>query len=282
LAVVEACEQLGPENVEVEAADEPGLLGDSSLLSGDSSFILPSKVLAPNAFAPPIAMLEPLVAISTDGSVDVAALRKVSATRALELLIIAPRVSIVSIRALLHLYSRIVVVKPTDPKIDLEALRSRIIDEQGQAWGRARRALVLEGSTTIERPSLDLRLEKYRRTVKVYPATDSRMRRAHRALAVARGAKYAGTVRENPLIVLSNLARDGIGSKTKVSLGDDVFGLLRHALEQPRRRAERAGWWSGSGEAHEVAAISSVATLRAAVSQAAASASRFVKLARST
>ena len=97
-AVIDACERLGADRVEV-------LPGKGLADVEDGSFTIDTTVLSPNALAGPVAMVEPLIAVSIDGGIDEKAVRAVLGTRRRDLLIIAPRVSPWTVRAFLHLCS---------------------------------------------------------------------------------------------------------------------------------------------------------------------------------
>ena len=91
--------------------------------------------------------------MSPDGQVDVGLLRAAAGNSRPTILIVAPRVSVFVMRGLLHVFSKAVVVRPpiplsTWPRCGTSLARVRI----GRAWlGRGRGALVLSGTTTMDR-----------------------------------------------------------------------------------------------------------------------------------
>lgn len=270
-AVVAAARSVGAGNVEVA----PASAGTSTAMA--STFVLDSKVLAPNAAVGPISLDAPLVVASTDGQVDVRALLAAAGgSSRTAILIIAPRVATVAVRALLHAFAQVVVVCPTAPGFDLAALRDRLAPAaEGPGWGRARRALVLPTATTIDRPQVDLELSRNRVMLNVSGRDDVAM--AVRALAVARSVADAGVVPSAgaALRAVAQVREPG-------TMHDPVTTLVRAAAREPYRRIQLAAGcpdeeMSGRHAAETVeTTVDSLATVRGALAHAAASAARYL------
>ena len=266
--VLAAVAAVGAANVEVV----PGQPGEPA--ASASAFVLDSRILAPNAAAGPIALEDPLVVVAPDGQIDTRALLGAVGDTRPAILIVAPRVSIFVMRGLLHSFSQAVVVRPADPAFDLSALRARLgsgTAEQG--WVRARRALVLADTTTIDRPASDLNLSRNRITLSV-AGPPGHLAAAVRTLAVARSAAEAGVT-----------PGGGVALRTAVRAleqegGPDsaVTALVNAAAREPHQRlqvshglpAEPATAGSADGP------VDSLATARGALTHAAASAGRFL------
>jgi hypothetical protein len=279
-AVVAAARSVGAGNVEVVPASAGEHPATSSTLES-STFVLDSKVLAPNGAVGPIALDDPFVLASTDGEIDTRALLAAAGSSRPAILIIAPRVSTFAVRALLHAFSQVVVVRPTDPALDLTALQNRLDPGgAGSGWSRARRSLVLPTATTIDRPAADLELSRNRVTLNVTDRTDQdHMVVAVRALAVARSVADAGVV-----LGAGAALRAAAEFRESDTTQDPVTVLVRAAASEPYRRLkltiERGG--DGRGRAGrdpadpEDLAVDSLATVRGALAHAAATASRYL------
>lgn len=260
-AVADACDRVGADRVEV-------LPGSGPVDVEDGSFTIDTSVLSPNALAGPIAMVEPLIAVSIDGHIDEREVRAVLGTHRRDLLIIAPRVGPHTIRAFLHLCSRIVVVRPTDARLDLDEIRNRLLDRNGRTCGTARRVIVLAESTTIDRPSLSLGVGHSREIVRVDPSTDERVAVAVRALAAARAATH-GPVVSDGLAFLRRAAQP-CSQEGSDDLTAAVRELVSRAAAAPLERIDAVPT-STSPFRRDC-----VTTLGGAVSHAAASARRFL------
>ena len=269
-AVVAAARSVGAGNVEVVPASA------APSTATTSTFVLDSKVLAPNAATGPISLDAPLVVASPDGQVDVRALVTAAGSRSTAILIIAPRVTPVAVRGLLHSFSQVVVVCPTAPRFDLAALRDSLAPAaEGASWSRARRALVLPTATTIDRPPVDLKLSRNRVMLNISGRDDLAM--AVRALAVARSVADAGVVPSAgaALRTAVEVRETGMGQ-------DPVAALVGAAACEPYRRIQLAArrdamGASGQGAPGTVEATAdSLATVRGALAHAAASAARYL------
>jgi len=275
-AVVAAARLVGAGNVEVVPAGS----GTAEAPASASTYVLASKVLAPNVSRGAITLAAPLVVVSPDGEVDAAALRATAGSSLPSILIIAPRVSILNVRRLLHVSSRVVVVRPTDPALDLVALRARLHwGGTGPAWGRARRALVLPTATTIDRPAADLKLSRNRITLTITdPADEGRLALAARALAVARSAADAGVVPGWGAALRSAAQSTGPGQDPAVA------ALIRAAACEPSRLLQLTHASQGrppDGGGHDsprraAPPTDCLATARGALGHAVASASRYL------
>jgi len=270
-AVVAAAEAVGARNVDVAFG------ADEAVSAEESTFVLGTTVLAPNAAGGPIALEDPLVVVSTDGEIDVRALSAEGGSRRSGILIIAPRVSIYAARSLLHRFSQIVVVRPADLAFDLAALRDQLSrGGAGHGWCRARWALVLPGTTTIERPLGDLELSRNRITLTI--ADPSQFAVAVRALAVARSVADAGVV-PGAGAALYAVARShdaGGGPGASAGPGDparDAAALVRAAACEPYRRLSVI---SGAAGSPDDEAVDSLATVRGALTHAVASTGRYL------
>jgi hypothetical protein len=272
--VVAAARSVGAGNVEVAQVSA----GTSTAIA--STFVLDSKVLAPNAGAGPISLDAPLVVASADGQIDVRALLAAAGgsggggSSRTAILIIAPRVTTVAVRALLHAFSQVVVVCPTARGFDLAALRDKLAPAaERPGWGRARRALVLPTATTIDRLPADLELSRNRVMLNICGRDDAAM--AVRALAVARSVADAGVV---PSAGAALRAAAGEPSTEH----DPVTALVRAAACEPYRRIQLAAGHhgektSGPDTARMVETTAdSLATVRGALAHAAASAARYL------
>jgi hypothetical protein len=234
----------------------------------DASFTIETTVLSPNAAVGAITMVEPLVAVSTDGSIDEKAVREALGTGGKDLLIIAPRVSPSVLRSFLRRSARLVVVRPTDPQLDLAQLKDRLLDRNGRTCGTAQRALVLTESTTIDRPSLSLGIGHSRQIVRVNPATDERMAVAGRALAAARAATHGPVIPDGPAL-LKQVAGTDSTDDAPDELTEAVRDVVRRAAAAPCERIDATGATTAQrGDC--------VTTVAAAISHAAASARRFL------
>jgi hypothetical protein len=279
-AIVAAIRSVGAGNVDLM----PGGPGTGEPVAAVSTFVLESSVLAPNVARGPITLPDPLIVVSPDGEIDPVVLRAAAAGSLPSILIIAPRVSIYTVRSLLHVSSRMVVVRPADATLDLAVLRSRLhLGGSGPGWGRARRALVLPTATTIDRPAMDLRLSRNRITLSVADHGDQgQLTLAARALAVARSATDAGVV-------------GGSGASLRAAAqlagepgNDPIAAMIRAAAAEPERllRLEhgyestppRAGESRTLGQA--VPPVDCLATVRGAFTHAVATASRYLSVAR--
>jgi caspase domain-containing protein len=262
-AVVTAAETVGAGNVEVVLGT--GEAGPTE----ESAFVLRTTLLAPNAAAGPVALEEPLVVVSTDGEIDLRALTAEGRSQSSAILIIAPRVSIYAARGLLHIFSQIVVVRPADPAFDLVGLH-RQLSRGGPkpGWYRARRAVVLAETTTIDRPPVDLELSRNRITLLV--ADPVQFGLAVRALAVARSVAEAGVV-PGAGAALHAAARSGEPAAGPRPAGPDTATLVRAAACEPYRRLVQAADPVGRSNA-----VDSLATVRGALTHAVASAGRFL------
>ena len=269
-AVVAAARSVGAGNVEVVAASA----GASTATT--STFVLDSKVLAPNAAAGPISLDAPLIVASPDGQVDVRALLAAAGgSSRTAILIIAPRVTTVAVRSLLHAFSQVVVVCPTAPGFDLAALRDRLAPAEGASWSRARRALVLPTATTIDRPSVDLELSRNRVVLKISGQDDLAL--AVRALAVARSVADAGVVPGAGAAL-----RAAAQAREPGTMQDPVTALVHAAACEPYRQIQLAGGRHGEETSSRDAAgtvettADSLATVRGALAHAGASAARYL------
>jgi len=236
-------------------------------------------VLAPNAASGPITLEDPLVVVSTDGEVDARGLVAYGGGFRSAILIIAPRASIFAVRSLLHTFSQVVVVRPTSPTFDLAALRDRLSQGDSQpGWCRARRALVLADATTIDRPPVDLELSRNRVTLTV---TDPGLFGvAVRALAVARSVADAGVV----LGAGEALYAAAQAQKADAMHDSMVETVVCAAACEPYKRLRLFSSRGGQGRdpgrqdaadsAHE--AVDSLATVRGALTHAAATAGRYL------
>jgi hypothetical protein len=268
-AVVAAARSVGAGNVEVT----PASAGTSTAMA--STFVLDSKVLAPNAAAGPISLNAPLVVASPDGQIDVRALLAAAGgSRRTAILIIAPRVTTVAVRALLHAFAQVVVVCPTAQGFDLAALRDKLAPAAaGPGWSRARRALVQPTATTIDRPPVDLELSRNRIMLNICGRDDLAM--AVRALAVARSVADAGVV-PGAGAALRARARAREAGMTQ----DPVAALVLAAACEPYRRiqlaAGRDSVETGDAVGTVEAPADSLATVRGALAHAGASAARYL------
>ena len=279
-AVVAAARSVGAGNVEVVPASAGEHPATSSTLES-STFVLESKVLAPNGAVGPIALDDPFVLASPDGEIDTRALLAAAGSSRPAILIIAPRVSTFAIRALLHAFSQVVVVRPTDPALDLTALQDRLDPGgAGSGWSRARRSLVLPTATTIDRPAADLELSRNRVTLNVTDRTDEdQMVVAVRALAVARSVADAGVVPGAGAAL-----RAAAEFRESDTTQDPVTVLVRAAAAEPYRRLKLTIEHGGDGRGRarrnpadpEDLAVDSLATVRGALAHAAATASRYL------
>jgi hypothetical protein len=272
-AVVDAARSVGAGNVEVisrtaETANAP-----------ESAFVLDTTVLAPNAASGPITLEDPLVVVSTNGEVDARGLAAEGSCFRSAILIIAPRVSIFTVRSLLHVFSQVVVVRPTSPTLDLAALRDRLSQGDSQSsWCRARRALVLADATTIDRPPADLELSRNRITLTI---TDPGLfKLAVRALAVARSVADAGVV----VGAGEALYAAAQAQKADTMFDSTVEALVCAAACEPYKRLRLFSSRGGQGretdrqDAADSAneAVDSLATVRGALTHAAATAGRYL------
>lgn len=272
-AVAGACHRLGPDNVTV--ATEP-----DDVQRPDTTFVLNTLTLAPNAYDGPISMVDPIVTISTDGTVDVPGISATLHRRRSDLVIVVARhVSIATVRALLHRADRMVVVRPTDPDVDLESLRRRLTDEHRETYGMARRVLVVGGTTTIESPTVPLHLPEQRRTVFVPQPTPDRISLAARSLAIARAAT-GGTVHgtahtlaqitHGPSSVSDGQARLPSHVDSSDALAGAVALALTTALAAPAARLHLEDGSSAN------APVVPLATVLGIISHATASAGRYL------
>jgi hypothetical protein len=269
-AVVEAALSVGAGNVEVV----PGGPRTATSLASESTFTLGSRVLAPNVTSGPITLADPVVVVSPDGTVDVAALRAAAGSSLPSILIIAPRVSIHTARSLLHVSSRVVVVRPTDRTLDLVELRARLHrGGTGPAWGRARRALVLTNATTIDRPAADLKLSRNRITLTITdPARDGRLALAARALAVARSAADGGVAPGAGAALRAAAQTVHTAAQSAGPVGRDPLVAALHAAAcEPARLLHVRG---PSGQT--APPTDCLATARGALTHAVATASRYL------
>jgi hypothetical protein len=291
-AVVAAARSVGAGNVEVV----PGGTGAAESLASMSTFTLASRVLAPNVTSGPITLADPLVVVAPDGTVDAAALRAAAGTSLPAILIVAPRVSIHTVRSLLHVSSQVVVIRPTDAALDLVELRARLHrGGTGPAWGRARRALVMATATTIDRPAADLKLSRNRITLTIaHPAREGRLALAARALAVARSAADGGVAPGAGAALRAAAHTSQPAAQTSQppaaqSAGpagpDPVVAALIHAAacepsrllllaRGPQDRPRDRGLPGSSGQ--EAAPTDCLATARGALTHAVATASRYL------
>jgi Caspase domain len=269
--VLAAVGSVGAGNVEVL----PGSPGEAAVSA--SGFVLDSKILAPNAASGPIALEDPLVVVSPDGQIDVGVLRAAAGDARPAILIVAPRVSIFAVRGLLHAFSRAVVVRPADPSFDLAALRDRLGSAaDGHRWVRARRALVLPDTTTIDRPAANLELSRNRITLTI-PGGPDRLQAAVRTLAVARSVSEAGTVPGGGVAL-----RTAVQAMAQGAAPDSpVAALVNAAAVEPYRRLQvslggRAEPAAAEVDGRDGAPVDSLATARGALTHAAATAGRYL------
>ena len=265
-AVVAASRSVGAGNVEVVSASA------AEFPPTDSAFVLDSKVLAPNVATSAITLDDPLVLASPDGEIDTRALRAAVGNSRPTLLIIAPRVTIFAVRTLLHAFSQVVVVRPTDPAVDLAALRDRLDPGgAGPGWSRAHRALVLPTATTIDRPHADLELSRNRITLNVADRDGpGNMATAVRALAVARSVADAGVVPGGGAALRAAAALREGGTAP-----GPVIALVRAAACEPYRRVQLITGEPDTAGPGGVP-VDSLATVRGALAHAAATAGRFI------
>ena len=279
-AVVAAARSVGAGNVEVVPASAAEHSATSTTVES-STFVLDSTVLAPNAAVGPITLDNPFVLASTDGEIDTRALVAAAGNSRPAILIIAPHASTFAVRALLHAFSQVVVVRPTDPALDLTALRDRL-DPGGarSGWSRARRSLVLPTATTIERPAADLELSRNRVTLNVTDGIgQDRMALAVRALAVARSVADAGVVPG-----AGGALRAAAELPESDTTQDPVTALVRAAASEPYRRLQLSMARGDDGRGRptrdpanpEVLAVDALATVRGALTHAAATTSRYL------
>lgn len=260
--VVRAVSSVGAANVEVA-------LGTTGAERGTTSFVLDGVVLSPNNVAGPLILENPWLVISPDGNLDLRTLRTVVGPERPSVLVIAPRLSIPSVRALLHVTKAVVVVKPADPQMDLRALREKLEPgEETPAWRRARRAVISIRRTTIEISGVDLQLARNRIVLVIEsPDHDGRHSLAIRALAVAQSAAQLGVVPGGGrhMAAVASTLRDGTG-------GASSADLVSGALSEPLRVLRELEGDEPAGDAP----LDSRATLRGAVSQAAATLGAFL------
>jgi len=265
-AVATAAEAVGASNVEV------ALGAGEAARAQQSAFVLGTRMLAPNAAAGPVALEDPLVVVSLDGEIDLRALGTEGRHQKSAVLIIAPRVSIYAVRGLLHTFSQVVVVRPADPAFDLASLRDQLSRRGPEvAWCRARRALVLADTTTIDRPPEDLDLSRNRITLTVsdpvqYPV-------AVRALAVARSVADAGVV-PGAGAALHAAAQSHQARVDSGPAHGDAATLVRAAASEPHRRLVLTTDPAQRPVPGDV--IDSLATVRGGLAHAVASAGRFL------
>jgi hypothetical protein len=269
--VLAAVGSVGAGNVEVV----PGTAGD--VPDSASAFVLDSAILAPNAAFGPIALEDPMVVVSPDGQIDARILRAAVGHTRPAILIVAPRVSIFVMRSLLHAFSQAVVVRPADPAFDLAALRDRLgPGAGGQSWVRARRALVLPETTTIDRPAANLDLSRNRITLTISSGL-GRLEAAVRTLAVARSVSEAGPVPGGGTTLRTAVR----ALEQEAGPASSVAALVNAAALEPHRRLQVSPGYPGEPARRDAAGragepIDSLATVRGALTHAAASAGRFL------
>jgi Caspase domain len=258
-AVIAAVTTVGARNVEV--------LASAAADGTHGTFVLETTVLAPNSAAGPIALEDPLIVVSPDGQLDTRVLAAAGREARSGILIIAPAVSIHVARSLLHSFDRMVIVRPDNPGFDLAAMRDQLTPASGPGWCRARRALVLAGTTTIERPPADLDLSKSRLTVSV--GAPQSLAVATRTLAVARSAADAGLVPGGGT-TLYDAARSQDATASAVS------ALMAAAACAPYRLLKQSADPGSGPQATRWPTLDALATVRGAVMHATASASRYL------
>jgi hypothetical protein len=265
---VAAVASVGAGNVEIVAS--------SAAAPPGNAYVIESKILAPNMTVSALALEDPLVVVSTDGELDSQALLHVAGHARSPILIIAPRMSISTVRGLLHSFSQVAVVRPTSPDFDFARLRDQLSTAgHAMGWCRARRALVLPTTTTIDRTSADFKLSRNRITLTV---PDSDVTVARRAIAIARSAADLGVV-TGGCASLWQAAQVLSG----VTAEDRVSAVVRAAATEPRRRLHlNTGADNDERDSDlphgdlENRAVDSVATMRGALSHAAASVGRYL------
>lgn len=261
-AVITAIAAVGARNVEV-------VLGGTAAPDGThGTFVLETTILAPNSNAGPIALEDPLIVVSPDGELDT---RSIAAAAGRDgrsgILIIAPKVAIHVARSLLHSFDRMVIVRPATQGFDLTALRDQLAPATGPGWCRARRALVLAGTTTIERPPADLDLSRSRLTVTV--GSPESLAVATRTLTVARSATDAGLVSGAGMALYA-------AARSQDATASAVSALVVAAASAPGQLLGPAIQPGTGGQGTRWPAQDPLATVRGALMHAAASASRYL------
>jgi hypothetical protein len=264
--VVAAVRAVGPGNVEVVAATAP--TGPAIR----STFSLETRTLAPNATTSPISLRDPLVIVSVDGELDTWLRRRPRGPRRGAVLIVAPRLGIPTMRALVHAFTEIVVVAPSQPRLDLRALAARFGHRDGEraGWDHAVSALIVPGLTTIKGVAEELTLSRNRIEVRIgAPDTDGRMAVAARALSAARAATAEGVVYHG----LAQLSRAAAAYDPSSAADPSIGFILRAAVSEPHRRARLVLPVDRQTGPHDATAL---ATLRGSVLHATAAIGEFL------
>jgi len=288
--VVAAVAAVGASNVEVAASDR-----SDSTLSLTGRLTIDTTILAPNMSTGPITMHRPWVVVSTDGRLDTGALVTAAGTSRPPLLVIAPSLSIVAQRSLLHAFSETVVVRPTRGSYDLDTLSMKLTDADGQATSAKMvdRALITHSSTTIIGIAADAELPRGRMVVRIASGTEqtSQLALAVRALAIARSIADAGVVGGGGT-ALFWASHEVDRTKTAAEwvrgpLAEPLRQIIRNAGRDPDdvcgqivNSADRAvGFDMRTGRVTSmpvIGVLDSVATVRGALGHAVATVSRYL------
>jgi uncharacterized caspase-like protein len=264
--VTAAVERVGAANVEIVAAADaqPGVEVASRVTLG-------TRILSPNAAVTPITLDAPYVVVSIDGRLDAQALvRRVGATRR-PLLVIAPKLAASTLRTLLHVFRRTVVVRPAEEKADLGLLLAALEVLVGgpPPKGTAKRAVVTSSDTTII-GSEDRQVGETGRAIVRIGAGDSAapLQLATRALAVARACGGGVLAGGGAALHAAGLALSDAGPADGRAAGAAV---LRAALSEPLRQIVRNGGHDPDAVCRRVAAAAPAARFSAGFDVAAGS-----------
>lgn len=261
--VLRAVEAVGPRNVQVSAtAAETKPFGH---------FTFKTEVLSPNMLTHPVTLERPLVVVSVDGEVDPRLFGRQQREGRRPVLLISPAIGVTSARSLVRMFSELVAVRPAIGAVDLDLIRAGFPDHNATTgWGEAQRALVLHDTTTVEKVELSLDGSLTRVTVSVPDQQPADQRAASRALAVARSVEDGGVVASGA----EALHWAAVTCATRTPTDRTVAQLLGEAAREPERLLAQnlRNLPARTG----VTAVVPLATLRGAVSQAVATAARFL------
>lgn len=245
--VADGVARVGARNVAIAAVATPG-----SQLDMTSRVTLATRILSPNAPATPLTLRNPLIAVVLDDRLE--GLSTAGEMRNRSLLLIAPRISVSKLRRLLHTFSRIVVVRPLDPNLSLDHLRSSLgpfLNDlpKGQL---TRRALITDSATTIIGVADQSDQEVDRAAIYLGrqggESDDEFARRlasASRALAITRAAEDSGVYVGGGTALYHVSQR--LAKAADTGIAGLICGALASALAEPMRQiVQNAGGDPGS------------------------------------
>jgi len=188
--IAKAASSVGPSNVETIMKS-----GDSASLEITSRLTLTTNIISPNGLATPVSLADPYVVVVPDVTLDAKSLRPLGDGRFPSLLLITPHRSVSGLRAILHSFKKIVIVRviSTEEWAHLGAALELLLGRPPLA-GMALRVLITDSSTTIVGRG-DFRIgDTGHARVHVGEDAGSRAVLARRALLVAQASVNGGVL----------------------------------------------------------------------------------------